>query len=584
MQSVVHIKLSLVLIRIICLVLSGLLLGLPGISQDSLMNYREAVYLQTDRDLYVVGEQVWMKVYKMDALDRTPDNFSQVVYMELINQAGYPVNQVKLYLPQESGSAAFILSDTLSSGNYLLRAYTNWMKNYSARDFSYRTISVINPFRSLSGIGIGSSTPDPEELDILNTPKSSKGLHLEISMDQKICGPREQIVAHVQAKDSSGEPVEADLSVSVVRSCLIKDSRKNISEGSRISDNGPAMPASFLPELEGLILDGTLRNNLTEKPISNKNLMLSILGKTARCQLYLTNENGGFYFNLDGSGIHEVVIQPEDSSVNDYYIDLNSDFLNTYEHPLPGPFYLDTTKLRVLNQSIISMQVEKAYRSFRQQIHEYVPEEQEINFYGEPDYRIRISDYILLQNIREVIKEIVPSVSVRVKNGKSHFRLENGVDNLHFENQPLVLVDGVPFDDVDQILNIPIRDLEYIEVINFKYLLDGYMFEGLIHFITNEGKMAGLEFKHNVFRQAYAGLGKKYGFKSPDYKTDSLMISSLPDFRNTLYWNPTLYARKDGRAVFEFYSSDESGEYSIYVEGISPEGESGFLFEKLLVQ
>ena len=123
--------------------------------QDSLEHYKESLVLRTDRDLYVVGEEVWMKVYKLDAHGNKADNFSKVVYIELLNQAGYPVNQLKLHVPDRSGIHGLTLSDTLSSGNYLLRAYTSWMKNYPAEDFAFRTISVINPFRTWKALERG---------------------------------------------------------------------------------------------------------------------------------------------------------------------------------------------------------------------------------------------------------------------------------------------------------------------------------------------------------------------------------------------------------------------------------------------
>jgi hypothetical protein len=594
MQTLFDMELRSVLLRIACLVLSAFSLGHPGLSQEKPQVFRESLYIQTDRDLYVVGEQVWMKVYKLDARDQRPDDFSKVVYIEVLNQAGYPVNQTKLLLPEESGSLGLTLSDTLSSGNYLIRAYTSWMKNYPDRDFAFRTISVINPFRSMANIGVKSSLPVLEGADGNDGAKSGNSIHLEISFDKQEYGPRERIGASIRATDSSGHPVEADLSVSVVKSCLMEDSRRNIQDVLQFSvDPGRAVvtggkehtgaPVPFLPELEGVVLGGTLLNSTTDEPIRDKNIMLSIVGKAARCQIYRTNDRGEFYFNVDESGIQEIVVQPVDSSVSDYYIDLKPDYHSTYDHPLPGPFYLDTTKLRALNQSIINMQIERIYRAYRPHEPLQAPETSLISFYGEPEYQIQISDYIQLRNISEVIKEIVPPVSLRVKEGKSFFWMENGVDGLHFQNQALVLVDGVPYDEVDQILNIGITELDRIEVINLRYLLDGHMFEGIIHIVTMKGKMAGLEFDHTVFRQAFAGYLEESGFSSPEYGNDSLRNSPLPDFRNTLYWNPGLHAGENGRTAFEFYTSDDSGEYTLYLEGISGDGKSGSLTETLIV-
>lgn len=589
MKACLDIMLRSVLLKIACPVFLGISLGYAGFSQDGTSQFRESLYLQTDRDLYVTGEEVWMKVYKLDAHGRQPDNFSKVVYIELLNQAGYPVNQIKLHLPEKSGSARFKLSDTLSSGNYLLRAYSSWMKNYAATDFFFRTISVINPYRSMANIGVKSSPPEGKAMDSHGRAKADNSIKLEISLDKQEYGPRERIGASIQARDVLGNPLEADLSVSIVKSCLLEDNRSTIQEMFPYSGEPPpgeeqGIPAPFLPELEGVVLSGTLLSSTTDEPLGNLNMILSMVGKAARCQVYRTNDRGEFFFNLDKSGMQEIVIQPVDSTVGANYIVLNPDFHNDYDHPMPGPFCLDTTRLQAVNQSIINMQVAHIYESYRIPGPAHMPDENEIDFYGEPEYRIRISDYILLKNVREVIKEIVPAVSIRIRNGKSAFWMENGVDHLHFGNQPLVLVDGVPYDDADQILNISIGELERIDVINLRYLLDGHMFEGIIHFVTNRGKMGGLEFNHTVFRQAFAGFSEGSRFSSPEYPNDSLKNSRLPDFRNTLYWNPGLQTKQDGHAGFEFYTSDDRGEYTLYLEGITGDGKSGFLVKKIRVR
>jgi hypothetical protein len=585
MLTFVDISLKSVLQKAVCLICLGLSCWHPGFSQDGPQDFRESLYLQTDRDLYVVGEQVWMKVYKLDAHGNTPYNFSKVVYIELLNQAGYPVNQLKLHVPDKSGSSGLTLSDTLSSGNYLLRAYTSWMRNYPESDFSFRTISVINPFRDMERIGVRSSISVGEGTDTCRAVQTDKGLLLEVTSDSSTYGTRERVKVNILATDSSGNPVEADLSVSISISCLYNDHRANIQDlvhSLRNKEHG--VPAHHMPELEGVVLRGTMLNSNNDEPLTNEDLMLSIVGKAARCQVYRTTDKGKFYFNLDDSGVQEIVIQPADSAVSDYYVELEPDFHNAYDHPLPGPFYLDTTRLQALNQGIINMQIENIYKPYRQGYAAGTPDAPEMAFYGEPEYHIQVSDYILLKNIREVIKEIVPKVSVRVKDGISSLWVDNGVDDLYFDDQPLLLIDGIPFDDVDQVLNISIMELERIEVINLRYFLDGHIFEGIIHFVTKEGKMAGLEFDHAIFRQAYAAFSEESFFRSPVYSSDSEKNSPLADFRNSLYWNPDLFTREDGKTSFEFYTSDETGDYTVIVEGISPDGKSGFIYKKLHVQ
>ena len=229
------------------------------------------------------------------------------------------------------------------------------------------------------------------------------------------------------------------------------------------------------------------------------------------------------------------------------------------------------------------MQIENIYKSYRKDSHYLPADHRNVVFYGEPVYTIQISDYIPLKTVQEVIKEIVPTVAIREKDARSYLRLYNGIDKMAFKNRPFVLVDGVPFDDIDQILNISLTDLERIEVINLRYFIDNHIFDGIVQFITKKGTLEGLEFDHVVFRQAFAAYSRETRFNSPVYGSDSLRNSPLPDFRNTLHWNPYLETQKEGVASFEFYTSDEAGDYTVYIEGISPDGKTGVISKQLVV-
>ncbi len=592
MKVSTHIWLRYFLTRFLLLGLLGFLWCFSGFSQgysgeppeQPFQHFREALYLQTDRDLYIVGEQAWFKVYKLNALSNKPDNISKVVYIELINHAGYPVSQRKLHVDGKSGSASLYLSDTLSSGNYLLRAYTSWMKNYAEKDFSFKTISIINPFRSVERLAMPDSAPANPAQDTTSMVRTEKRIDLEIKFDKQTYGTREKVQVCILATNSGGNPVEADLSVSIAKSCSFNDNRTNINDLFLASVGDELVThLAYLPELEGIILTGTLMNSDTDKPMGNESVVFSTVGKVARCQVYKTSDSGKFHFNVDESGVQEIVIQPVDSVVRDYYVELEPDFFNAYDHYLPGSFYLDTSKLQELNKSIINMQIENIYKPYRQNNHNLPADNHEVDFYAEPEYAIQISDYIPLKTIREVIKEVVPTVVVRTKDGRSYLRLSNGVDKMVFANRPFVLVDGVPFDDIDQILNISLTELERIEVINLRYFMDDHVFDGIIQFKTKKGTLEGLEFDHAVFRQAFATFSRETRFSSPAYGSDSLRNSSLPDFRNTLYWNPYLQTQTDGVASFEFYTSDATGDYTVFIEGISPDGKTGAKSKQLIV-
>lgn len=107
---------------------------------------QEKVYVRTDRGIYLTGELMWFKVYCVDGYNNKPLDISKVVYLELLNQDNEPVLQRKIGMKDGIGSGSMFVPAALSAGNYQIRAYTNWMKNFSPDYFFHATISIVNTF------------------------------------------------------------------------------------------------------------------------------------------------------------------------------------------------------------------------------------------------------------------------------------------------------------------------------------------------------------------------------------------------------------------------------------------------------
>ena len=61
-------------------------------------------------------------------------------------------------------------------------------------------------------------------------------------------------------------------------------------------------------------------------------------------------------------------------------------------------------------------------------------------------------------------------------------------------------------------------------------------------------------------------------FYAPAYATEKARRSMAPDYRTTLYWNPTVKLDDTGQAIVEFYTSDAPADYDITIEGITQTG------------
>src|SRR5690606_826774 len=122
-------------------------------SLEKLTNYhnnfpKEKVYLHLDKPYYSIGEQIWFKGYLTLGNYNFLSSLSKILYVELIN----PNNEVAISvrLPVISGITFgdILLTDSLKEGNYRIRAYSNWMRNFDERYYFDKTIQIGNALKN----------------------------------------------------------------------------------------------------------------------------------------------------------------------------------------------------------------------------------------------------------------------------------------------------------------------------------------------------------------------------------------------------------------------------------------------------
>ncbi|MEO6521053.1 MAG: hypothetical protein ABIN91_05215 [Mucilaginibacter sp.] len=105
----------------------------------------EKVYVHTDRDVYAQGDTIWYKAYMVNAQNNTPIFSSGNLYAELISKdSSNIISRQILHLTGGTANAEFALSDSIPAGKYLLRAYTNWMRNFGDNFVFEKDITVLN--------------------------------------------------------------------------------------------------------------------------------------------------------------------------------------------------------------------------------------------------------------------------------------------------------------------------------------------------------------------------------------------------------------------------------------------------------
>ncbi len=104
----------------------------------------EKVHLHLDKPYYALGDNIWFKAYVVQADRNKPSTTSKILYAELINERDSIVQTLMLPITVGLSWGEFSLTQALTEGNYRIRAYTNWMRNFG-QDFYYdRTIPIGN--------------------------------------------------------------------------------------------------------------------------------------------------------------------------------------------------------------------------------------------------------------------------------------------------------------------------------------------------------------------------------------------------------------------------------------------------------
>lgn len=113
-------------------------------NSDSIISI-EKVYLHLDKPYYYAGEECWYKAYVINDLDLSPTSISGVLYVDLISPQGQVIKHMVLKIRDGGSAGDFTLDTSLVEGSYILRAYTQWMRNESPDFFYSITIPVFNP-------------------------------------------------------------------------------------------------------------------------------------------------------------------------------------------------------------------------------------------------------------------------------------------------------------------------------------------------------------------------------------------------------------------------------------------------------
>ncbi|HXB06484.1 MAG TPA: hypothetical protein VNW04_05195, partial [Puia sp.] len=297
-----------------------------------------------------------------------------------------------------------------------------------------------------------------------------------------------------------------------------------------------------------------------------------------------TDEDGNLKFELkDFYGSQELIVQtnPADSQ---FKVEIGNPFSDEYSNAPFAPFTLPQGSASLLTDRSVSTQVLNRYAGLRLKQFR-VPIADTGAFFYHPDFSYLLDDYVRFTTMEEVLREYVTMIMVKRRNGHFHLPVFNrSYESGVFENDPLILLDGVPIFDIDKLMALDPLKIRKLETVQRRYFLGTGSFEGVLNWISYKGDLAGYILDPRAVVIDYEGLELARDFYSPAYATPEETASHLPDFRTLLYWAPTVSTDPRAKKALSFYSSDVPGRYLVVAEGLAADGTAGAAVTEFVVK
>lgn len=210
----------------------------------------------------------------------------------------------------------------------------------------------------------------------------------------------------------------------------------------------------------------------------------------------------------------------------------------------------------------------------KQHAYSYAGEDTSL-FYGKPDNRYYLDNYTRFTTMEEVMREYVVEVNVRKEANQFHYKVLDLLTKTYMNNDPLVLLDGMPVTDINRIIQFDPLKIKKLDVVARKYYFGNIVTDGIVSYTTYDGNLGDFPLKAGEVAVNFEGLQHEREFYSPVYNTDEQIKNHLPDVRNVLYWLPKIKTGADGKTNFNFYTSDISGKFACVIQGITAGGLAG---------
>ena len=509
------------------------------------------IFLQTDRSRYISGDDVLFSIFfKPTPTDDTTLAGNDVM-IDIATIDGRWITGTVAQRNHNFATGLLNVPDSLLTGYYEIRAYTNLpnTKNY----YCQREVLITNRFGNEPKTILQNNALRSEQYEscgLIDLPKNVFRRKEKINFSVKTDSTIQAAVRIVNKKqwDEQMSPTFGECTPF------------NLNEGFR-----PLSP------YDGILISGTVTDTASGQPIKDAVVFISLQDSVIRLRCDITDENGSFCTLLHNYyGTQQVFVNAFNAKLEPYLnakIELTSSFNRIANNQ--GNYrevYLAPDSLE-LNKAIIAKAFET--QPFKPQFESSRPDDHyEQMAFGTPTHTVKTEDYVSFQDFNEIAVEILPFIRIRKdKSGAPEMRI---VTNLELKNivnaNPFVMVDGVPLTNLEPLLKCGSSKIKQIDTQNKPRYYGNVIFANGIMLVWTHK----LDFWPSLEIAGTFSFSVQ-GFQPPIAHLKSQPSNDqIPDFRQTVYWNPL--TTLGGGNSLEFELSDERGEFVLEFIGVDGNG------------
>ena len=535
---------------------------------ESTYNQSEKVILVTDKPYYCSGETIRYKVF---LIRNTSNQQNGILYVDLWDSSGELIIHHNLKITDNSTEGEISISTELGTGNYTLRAYTNYLKNFGEDRFFRLPIFIINSddYKSEELEELLGAEND-FSMDDLNDMPSVFTNDLVIATGNERYSTRDKIQVKLSSKSGTEGVKEMVVLArhtkyypenSVVEPSVkyLKDHEEDRFE---MNDEG-----AYITE-EGLQIDGSYSTMDPDKLY--KTITYSIFGKDPIFVSGYTNRAGEFSMDISNCQSNDkVYIGTLDNDIDDIELQENA-IIGFIPDDGDKVFHGDISLVeRYIKNYQIRCEIDESYKYENINIiDDTLSIYDTTRVYSYCDNIYRLDDYNPFLDVVDMIREIIPYVKLQKKKKKTSVYIFNR-SNPELTKIPLFLVNGLPTRDQEFVLNLDISNIDAVELLYSKKALlsFGWIGRGGIMAIYTKTpvsvpntKAVSVNGIHNKGKIWEIGLN------------DNVDIHTIPYINPNLYWNPNVRLDNNGSVELEIHAGDETGQVEIIVIGVEQNG------------